>query len=234
MTRSLAESLHGVLPDVWARDFLQAAAFPTTSENVRAVVSWEYAESGGGGGDYNPLNTTQGGYAGETNFNTVGVKNYVRYEDGIAANAKVIHNGYYTAAVALFAQGDNARATCDAITRSPWGTGFIVLMPAAPQPAPTIEETMILIASPHPPTLEGRVAAATWDVHTPNVVILTNGASIAHDSPLDGGKRLWVPPMRAGHKGVGIMAEIGADGKPNGAGVVFQDDHGETFRGRWS
>jgi hypothetical protein len=230
----LAGSLHGATPEQWAHDFLTAAAFPKTAANIQVVVSWEYAESGAGGGNYNPLNTTQGGYAGETNFNSVGVKNYVRYGDGIAANAKVIHNGYYPAVVAGFLVGTNARAICDAITRSPWGTGYIALRGVTTTPPPPIGHDMILIASPHKPTIAGRTAAALWDPANPNHVLLTNGASIMVDVPIGGGLRSWSPPLSPGRHGIGMMAEVGADGKPNGLGIVFQDDQGGTFNGRWS
>lgn len=234
MTRSLNETLHGESPESWAVAFLELAGFPVTSENLRAVVSWEYAESSGGGGDHNPLNTTQGGYPGETDFNSVGVKNYVHRSDGLNANAKVIHNGYYTAAVALFRAGNNARATCDAITRSPWGTGYITLRGAPPVPVPTTGVEMALVASPHKPTITGRTAAAVWNPAHPNEVILTNGASIAQDQPHGQGVRRWAPPLSPGRHGIGITAEVGPDGKPNGKGIVLQDDAGGTFNGRWS
>ena len=110
MTTSLAQSLGGHTPQEWAGDFLTAARFPTTSENVRAVISWEIAESSGGGGMFNPLNTTQGVYPGESDLNSVGVKNYARYADGIAACAKVIHNGLYPHVVAAFESGASAQA----------------------------------------------------------------------------------------------------------------------------
>lgn len=234
MTSSLAESLQGHSPDQWALDFLAAAQFPPTPENVRAVVSWEYAESGAGGGLFNPLNTTQGGYPGETNYNSVGVKNYRQYEDGIAANAKVIHNGYYTDAVANFRIGEDARRTCDAITRSPWGTGFIHLVGETPAPPSPQENEMQLIASPHKPTLAGRVAAAVWNAAEPNVVTLTNGASIAHDAAHGAKERRWAPPVTQGAHGIGIFPTIDKRGKPDGRGIVLQDSAGGTFIGEWS
>lgn len=234
MTRSLAESLGGRSPDQWALDFLAAARFHPTPDNVRAVVSWEYAESGAGGGMYNPLNTTQGGYAGETDYNSVGVKNYARYDDGIVANARVIHNGYYALAVDRFRRGDNARATCDAITASPWGTGYIALR-GDPTPAPKPKGVhVILIASPHRPSSPGRTPAALWEPSSPNGVTLTNGASIAKDQPIGGDRRRWMPALPPGCTGIGIMATIDGDGKPNGRGIVLQDDHGDTYIGFWS
>lgn len=234
MTQSLAESLDGHSPDQWALDFLNAARFPPTPENVRAVVSWEYAESGAGGGMFNPLNTTQGGYVNETDFNSVGVKNYANYGSGIAANAKVIHNGFYPDVVAAFTYGQDARLTCDKITRSPWGTGFIRLVGEQPTPPTIVRTEMQLIASPHKPTIATRIAAATWDPANPNIVILTNGASIAHDVPQGGATRSWRPPVTVGAHGVGIMPTIDKKGRPDGRGIVLQDSAGGTFTGEWS
>ena len=47
---------------------------PITSENVKAITAWEQAE--GTAASFNPLATTQGGFSGESQFNSVGVKNY--------------------------------------------------------------------------------------------------------------------------------------------------------------
>lgn len=234
MTRNLEASLGGRTPEQWARDFLSAANFPPTGENIRAVVSWEYAESGGGGGMYNPLNTTQGGYPGETDYNTVGVKNYAHYGDGIAANAKVIHNGFYPKVVDAFRRGTDARLVCDLITASPWGTGHIVLRgSSSPTPEP-VREPMMLIASPHRPSLPGRTPAAVWNPAHPNQVQLTNGASIAGDHLAGKNVRVWSPKLPPGVHGVGIMATIGPSGIPNGRGIVLQTADGGTYDGRWS
>lgn len=234
MTRSLQESLGGRSPDQWALDFLARAGFPATPANVQAVVSWEYAESGAGGGMFNPLNTTQGGYAGETDFNSVGVKNYARYEDGIAANAKVIHNGYYPRVVDAFMAGTNARLICDNVTASPWGTGYIALRGPVPVPAPIQGEEMTIVASPHKPVAPGRVAGAVFAGTNPNVVTLTNGASIKGDTPGPQGNRTWRPPITAGAHGIGIMPTIDANGRTDGRGIVLQDSAGGTFVGEWS
>ena len=75
----------------WAKDFLTQLGAPLPASNVQAITAWEQAE--GTKASYNPLATTQGGFAGETQFNSVGVKNYASYQDGLAANVKVITNG---------------------------------------------------------------------------------------------------------------------------------------------
>jgi hypothetical protein len=183
---------------------------------------------------WNPLNTTQDGYPGETNFNSVGVKNYASRADGLAANARVILNGYYPHVIDQFFTGTDPRATADAITASPWGTGHIDLRgPVAPPPVVAKGEPMI-VASPHKPTVQGRTAAATWSPDNPDVVILTNGASIARDVPSAFGTRTWRPPITVGAHGIGITPTIGADGRPDGKGIMLQDSAFGTFIGLWS
>ena len=110
----------GVDPVQWAKDFLTKVGMPITSENVRAITAWEQAE--GTKAHYNPLATTQAGYSGETRFNSVGVKNYTTYQDGIDANAQALMNGRYTNNLAALQAGNNAMAVAQAIANSPWGT----------------------------------------------------------------------------------------------------------------
>jgi hypothetical protein len=114
----------GVDPVQWAKDFLTRLNAPITSENMRAITAWEQAE--GTAARFNPLATTQGGFSGETNFNSVGVKNYASYADGLDANVKVINNGLYSNILAALQRGDDAHAVAQAITNSPWGTGALV------------------------------------------------------------------------------------------------------------
>ena len=111
----------GVDPVQWAKDFLSKLGMPVTGPNVQAVTAWEQAE--GTKAAFNPLATTQSGFAGETQFNSVGVKNYTSYQDGIDANVKVITNGLYPNIIAALQQGTDAMAVAKAIENSPWGTG---------------------------------------------------------------------------------------------------------------
>lgn len=229
MTRSLSETLGGTSPEQWAIDFLHAAGFAPSPANVQAVVSWEYAESSGGGGMFNPLNTTQGGYQGESNFNTVGVKNYRTYADGIAANAKVIHNGFYARVVAAFQRGNSARDICDLVTLSPWGTGPIALR-GTPQPG-TVDRRneMQIIALGQKSTIKGRTPAAVWDSNHPNRVILTNDARLQGDSAGIPHTRIYTFPVPAGCTGIGIGATVDGKGRPDGRGIFLQDDHSDTY-----
>jgi hypothetical protein len=105
----------------WAKDFLTQLGAPVTASNVQAISAWEQAE--GTKATFNPLATTQGGYAGETQFNSVGVKNFATYQDGLDANVKVITNGLYGNILTALQQGNNAMAVAQAVANSPWGTG---------------------------------------------------------------------------------------------------------------
>jgi hypothetical protein len=115
----------------WARDFLSKLGMPITSENVKAVSAWEQAE--GTKASFNPLATTQSGFSGETRFNSVGVKNYAAYQDGIDANVHALTNGRYPNILAALQAGNDATAVAQAIKDSPWGTGAGVLRVLASQ-----------------------------------------------------------------------------------------------------
>jgi hypothetical protein len=108
----------------WARDLLAALGMPRTRENVRALVAWARAE--GTAAAHNPLATTQA-HPGATNFNSVGVKNYLSYHDGIEATVRTLTNGRYHAILDALRRGDDALAVARAIANSPWGTGDLVL-----------------------------------------------------------------------------------------------------------
>lgn len=104
----------------FARDLLGGLGAPATAENVKAVVAWAKAE--GTKAANNPLATTQG-WAGAGNFNSVGVKNYSSYADGVAATLKTLRNGHYGPILDALMRGDSATAVGQAVAASPWGTG---------------------------------------------------------------------------------------------------------------
>jgi hypothetical protein len=108
----------------WAHDFLTQLNMPVTTENVKAMVAWQQAE--GTSAMYNPLATTQY-MPGDSQFNSVGVKNFASYQDGLTANIKAITNGRYPNILAALQAGNSATAVAQAIQNSPWGTGGLVL-----------------------------------------------------------------------------------------------------------
>jgi hypothetical protein len=108
----------------WAQAFLKSLGVPLTADNVAAVVAWEMAEGGHwyNTAYYNPLNTTQS-MPGATVFNSVGVKAYTSWAQGLKASVITIRNGYYGSILDALRRGDDAQAVADAVASSPWGTG---------------------------------------------------------------------------------------------------------------
>ena len=80
----------------WAQALLVAMRLPVTADNIAAITAWEMAEGGHwyNTAYYNPLNTTQD-MPGATVFNSVGVKAYTSWKQGLEATVKTLKNGYY-------------------------------------------------------------------------------------------------------------------------------------------
>jgi hypothetical protein len=95
------------------------------------MMAWMQAE--GDAGRFNPLNTTHS-MPGATNFNSVGVKNYASFEDGVTATAETLNYGarrglygYHGIRHCLHTNAP-ARRTLAAVERSEWGTGGLALL----------------------------------------------------------------------------------------------------------
>jgi hypothetical protein len=108
----------------WATDLLNRLGMPVTSENVKALAAWAQAEGTKAG--FNPLATTQS-MPGASSFNSVGVKNYVSYADGLQATVQTLTNGRYANILAALRAGNSSIAVAQAVANSPWGTGQGVL-----------------------------------------------------------------------------------------------------------
>jgi len=114
----------GHTPVSWAKALLQALDVPRTTENMAAIIAWEMAEGGHwyNTAHYNPLNTTWR-MPGATAMNSVGVKAYLSWAQGLAATVNTFHNGLYEGILAALRAGNDAQAVADAVAASPWGTG---------------------------------------------------------------------------------------------------------------
>lgn len=110
-------------PASWASAFLGVLGEPQTSCNLGAIEAWEGAEGGAWNNDAaaNPLNTTQP-EPGDWSINSVGVKAYPSWSEGLRANATAITNGLYGGILSALRAGNNAQAVADAVASSPWGT----------------------------------------------------------------------------------------------------------------
>ncbi len=108
----------------WAKALLVAMRLPVTADNVAAITAWEMAEGGHwyNTAYYNPLNTTQS-MPGATVFNSVGVKAYTSWKQGLEATVKTMKNGYYDGIIGALRRGNDASAVAAAVGASPWGTG---------------------------------------------------------------------------------------------------------------
>ena len=115
----------------FARALLPMVGARVTKRTLWALVSWMQAE--GLGGRFNPLNTTED-MPGATNFNSVGVKNYVSFEQGVAATAKTLNYGAdrglygYKPIRRRLRKNAWASATLAAVEVSKWGTGGLALL----------------------------------------------------------------------------------------------------------
>lgn len=121
----------------WAQAFLSAIGAPITTLNTNWVIAWtQFETSCCGGASYNLLNTTEGNTPGVvSNFNTVGVKNYDSFANGIGANAKVLQNGLYPNILAALRSSDQS-ALCNPTSAmqqqlGTWGTGNAQAIAAA-------------------------------------------------------------------------------------------------------
>lgn len=103
---------------------------PVTKRNLWTLVSWMQAE--GSTAKFNPLATTQE-WADATNFNSVGVKNYSSFKDGVSATAKTLNYGAdrdiygYKPIRRRLRRNAWAYWSLRAVENSIWGTGGLAL-----------------------------------------------------------------------------------------------------------
>jgi len=95
-----------------------------------AIVCWIAAE--GGYARFNPLNTTLW-MPGSSDYNSVGVKNYVSYDQGVEATCRTLNYGAdrfrygYRPIRRRIRKNRNAERILKAVENSEWGTGGLAL-----------------------------------------------------------------------------------------------------------
>lgn len=95
----------------WITAFLTSIGAPATTANINSISSWIAHESvypGNGvnsGGLYNPLNTTLV-ESGSSDYNSVGVQNYVSEAQGLEATVSTLLGGNYNDIVAALRSGN--------------------------------------------------------------------------------------------------------------------------------
>jgi hypothetical protein len=105
----------------WAKQFLEALGAPLSQSNITFVYQWEQSE--GGGGEYNPLN--QGVVPGNSSLTNSGnqygggAANYVSWEAGITGAVDYLHMSNYAGVYAALKAGNGQQAQ-QALFASPW------------------------------------------------------------------------------------------------------------------
>lgn len=130
------------LPSWWGQfksGLAQQLRIPLNPATSKFLDDWYMAESGGGGGRFNPFNTTRtaADLPGATNYNSAGVKNYTNLAEGIRATAGALTNGYYNNIVSALRSGRaSENQLAGLVEASPWGTKhFPTLGGGPPVPA---------------------------------------------------------------------------------------------------
>jgi len=109
-------------PQTWAVMFLEAIGARVTRESYRAVLNWMAFEGGHwmNSARYNPLNTTMAA-PGATSINSVGVKRYISWGQGLDATVRTIRLSYYAPILTALRRGDGATIGYMHAMRT-WGT----------------------------------------------------------------------------------------------------------------
>lgn len=103
----------------WAEAVLQSTGLPQTQVGVDVLVAVTVGE--GCDAAWNPA-ATELKLSGSTNFNDVGVQNYISPAQGVAAVAATLHDGRYPAVLNELGQGTDGPASITAWALGPWGT----------------------------------------------------------------------------------------------------------------
>lgn len=106
----------------WAKALLDELGLPRSKGAVYSLKQWARAEGGhwNNTAHYNPLNTTQEA-PGATAMNSVGVKAYGSWDQGLKATVQTLKNGNYDGILKALHRGDYS-AFSQALVSSPWGT----------------------------------------------------------------------------------------------------------------
>jgi hypothetical protein len=117
---------HHVSYGRWAGLFLRVMGAPVCRNNLVVIVSWQVAESTQAA--WNPLATTHR-MDGSTDFNSVGVQNYLSLAQGLQATKETIDYGWdvygYGAIVLSLRACDQPMRTASAINLSRWCYGCV-------------------------------------------------------------------------------------------------------------
>jgi len=113
----------------WATQLLSALGAPTSDANITALTTWQSREGGhwNNSASFNPLNTTLD-MGNSQSMNSVGVKRYNSWDEGIQATIKTLTGANasargYTDIVNALKNGASTETILSAISNSAWVTG---------------------------------------------------------------------------------------------------------------
>ena len=111
-------------PVTWAVAILKGIGAPVTSGNVQAMTAWAQKEGGNwnNSASYNPINTTEPA-PGATSINSVGVKAYTSWKQGIDSTIATLNNGYYPNILERLRTGTTPSQLAMTPDMSTWGSG---------------------------------------------------------------------------------------------------------------
>ena len=115
---------------VWATQLLSALGAPVTDTSINALTTWQSREGGHweNSASFNPLNTTYDPDKKYESMNSVGVRRYPSWTEGISATVNTLTGNQadsrgYTAIVDALRSGADTSAILSAISNSAWVTG---------------------------------------------------------------------------------------------------------------
>jgi uncharacterized protein YukE len=123
---------------------LQKLGAPVTKSNLQFLIAWSNEEGGHfhNGAHFNPLNTTLN-EPGATTFNSVGVKAYTSWDQGVTATAATLQNGRYNDIVAALKGGDAAQTAASASSLKTWsGGGYGSILRTIPQASAAADQAL--------------------------------------------------------------------------------------------
>jgi len=115
---------------VWATQLLSALGAPVTDTSINALTTWQSREGGHweNSASFNPLNTTYDPDKKYESMNSVGVRRYPSWTEGISATVNTLTGNKadsrgYTAIVDALRSGADTSTILSAISNSAWVTG---------------------------------------------------------------------------------------------------------------
>jgi hypothetical protein len=114
----------------WAHEFFTRIGVPNNHRSVAANACIAQMQAEGGSALFNPLNCVMDMHVvGQTNYNSIGVKNYPDFETGMEATVRTIEQnccGFPLILKRYRNSGASAFRICRAIRKSQWGTGPLI------------------------------------------------------------------------------------------------------------